>query len=34
MEPHRSMLLLDNPVGLNPEPPILSIYGRDEVEIY
>jgi hypothetical protein len=34
MEPHGSVLLLDNPVGLNPEPPILSIYGRDEVEIY
>jgi hypothetical protein len=34
MEPHRSMLLLDNAVGLNPEPPTLSIYGRDEIEIY
>jgi hypothetical protein len=34
MEPHLSMFLLNNPVGPNPEPPILSIDGRDEVEIY
>jgi hypothetical protein len=34
MEPHLSMLLLNNPVGLNPEPHTLLIYGRDEVEIY
>jgi hypothetical protein len=34
MEPHLSMLLLNNPVGLNPEPPIFSIYSQDEDEIY